>query len=327
MSNDAVMSDDAKAMARRLRAELAEHGRTITYSQALETIAHLHGFRDWNTMAAARPRDGGAVRLGVAIPILRMFDVERTLAFYVDFLGFTVAWEHRFADHAPLYLEVQRDGVRLHLSEHHGDATPGSAVIIEVADAAALQRDLVGRDYRYARPGLEQQDWGLTVTVGDPAGNRVIFLQPNGRAERVAEHGAPIENEITVPVDALTAYEAFVDMGRWWDPRLTPDADSFRGVQVGRVGEPVELLHGTSRFPIGTVTHAEPGVLYAQTFTLAVDPEYPTTLSARFSAVDGGTRVVLSHGGWNAGNVAERAKFTEWPDLLRRYADSVTGGR
>jgi catechol 2,3-dioxygenase-like lactoylglutathione lyase family enzyme len=113
-----------------------------------------------------------------AIPILRMFDTERTFEFYVSFLGFTISWEHRFEEQLPLYVEVERDGVRLHLSEHHGDATPGSAVIIHVADAAALQRELVAREYRYARPGLEEQDWGLTVTVGDPAGNRLIFLQP-----------------------------------------------------------------------------------------------------------------------------------------------------
>lgn len=121
---------------------------------------------------------GQAPYAAVAIPVLRMFDVERTLEFYVGFLGFHVAWEHRFEPDLPLYLEIERDGVRLHLSEHHGDATPGSAVIIHVPDAAALQQQLIGQGYRYARPGLETQDWGLTVTVGDPSGNRLIFLEP-----------------------------------------------------------------------------------------------------------------------------------------------------
>lgn len=319
------MNNEAKTMAKRLRAELAEQDLLISHAQALEMVAHLHGHRDWNTMAAVGAAAAPPPAPG-AIPVFRMFDVERTLAFYVDFLGFSVAWEYRLTDHYPRYLEVVRDGVRLHLSEHHGDATPGSSVIIGVADAAALQRELVAKDYPYARPGLERPDWGLTVTVGDPASNRLIFMQPNdGDGERVPEHGGAIEHEITVPVAPDVAYAGFVDLGRWWDPRLTPDEASFRGVRVGAVGEPVVLLHEGSTFEIGTVLAREPGVRYAQTFTLALDPEHPTTLTAQLHAVDGGTRVSLRHDGWDAGNVAERGKFTEWPALLRRYAASLTG--
>lgn len=177
-----MSNNDPKPMAKRLRAELAARGLELTHSEALELLAHQHGHRDWNTMAAEQVGLSSAVgpsqRIG-AIPVLRMFDVEHSLKFYIGFLGFTVNWEHRFEEHMPLYVELERDGVRLHLSEHHGDATPGSSVIIHVEDAAALQRQLIAREYRYARPGLEEKDWGLTVTVGDPASNRLIFLQPN----------------------------------------------------------------------------------------------------------------------------------------------------
>jgi catechol 2,3-dioxygenase-like lactoylglutathione lyase family enzyme len=328
MSNNEPTAVDPKSMAKRLRADLGERGVEISHSEALETVAHLHGHRDWNTMAARGPVSGGVEPDGTArgaIPILRMFDVERTLAFYVGFLGFRQTFEHRFADHAPLYTEVVRDGVRLHLSEHHGDATPGSAVIIEVADAEAMQRELIAHDYPYARPGVEPQDWGLTVTVGDPAGNRLVFLQRAApEVGRTAEAAAPIVHTVTVPADALTAYQAFVDgFGRWWDPRLTPDEGSYRDAHVGAVGEPVELIHEGFTFPIGTVTDAAPGARYAQTFTLALDPDHPTTLAAEFAAVDGGTEVTLSHGGWTAANLSERARFTEWPNLLRRYAALV----
>ena len=30
------------------------------------------------------------------IPVLRIFSVEKARAFYVDYLGFAVDWEHRF---------------------------------------------------------------------------------------------------------------------------------------------------------------------------------------------------------------------------------------
>jgi len=57
-----------------------------------------------------------------SIPILRIFDEAKAREFYVDFLGFTVDWEHRFNDDAPLYMQVSRDGCVLHFSEHYGDA-------------------------------------------------------------------------------------------------------------------------------------------------------------------------------------------------------------
>jgi hypothetical protein len=34
---------------------------------------------------------------------------------------------HRFAPDLPLYMQVSRDGSVLHLSEHHGDCSPGAA--------------------------------------------------------------------------------------------------------------------------------------------------------------------------------------------------------
>ena len=56
--------DALKAQAKRLRADLAQRGQTITHAQALETIAHQWGARDWNTLAAqavpAPPAEGYA---------------------------------------------------------------------------------------------------------------------------------------------------------------------------------------------------------------------------------------------------------------------------
>ena len=65
-----------------------------------------------------------------AIPILRIFDEAKAREFYLGFLGFTVDWEHRFAPDLPLYMQVSRGGLVLHLSEHQGDATPGSTVLV-----------------------------------------------------------------------------------------------------------------------------------------------------------------------------------------------------
>ncbi len=69
-----------------------------------------------------------AVAFQKTIPILRIFDVEKAKEFYVGFLGFTVDWEHHFEENTPAYLQVSRDDLVLHLSEHHGDCCPGSTV-------------------------------------------------------------------------------------------------------------------------------------------------------------------------------------------------------
>ncbi|SHM07935.1 hypothetical protein SAMN05444407_10970 [Chryseobacterium contaminans] len=64
------------------------------------------------------------------IPILRIFDYQKMLEFYIDWLGFEIVWEHRFEENMPAYLEVKKGNIILHLSEHHGDASPGSRIFI-----------------------------------------------------------------------------------------------------------------------------------------------------------------------------------------------------
>lgn len=114
------------------------------------------------------------------VPILRSFDEAKAREFYIDFLGFQEDWQHRFAPDMPLYLQLSRDGIILHVSEHHGDATPGSAVRVGVHGLRDLHAELIGKKYSNMRPGLETPPWGgLEVTVIDPAGNRIIFAQPD----------------------------------------------------------------------------------------------------------------------------------------------------
>lgn len=48
------------------------------------------------------------MQLASPIAILRIFDEQKARAFYVDFLGFRVDWEHRFEPALPLYLQVSR---------------------------------------------------------------------------------------------------------------------------------------------------------------------------------------------------------------------------
>lgn len=113
-----------------------------------------------------------------AIPILRIFDIPKAMEFYTGFLGMSVDWEHRFEDGLPLYLQVSRSGLILHLSEHHGDGVPGATVFIWMRDIRAFHQELLAKDYSYAKPGLGQNPWDAgAVSVVDPFGNTLRFSE------------------------------------------------------------------------------------------------------------------------------------------------------
>jgi len=114
-------------------------------------------------------------------PIFRIFDIEKAKDFYVDFLGFILEWEHRFADGMPLYMQVSRGDLVLHLSEHHGDGSPGANIFVRMQGVEEFQKEVNSRGYRYMRPGIEDAPWGRVMAVIDPFGNRIQFCQgPHG---------------------------------------------------------------------------------------------------------------------------------------------------
>src|SRR5262245_53901346 len=117
------------------------------------------------------------------IPILRIFSIEKAREFYVGFLGFTVDWEARFDESAPVYMQISRDGMVLHLTEHHGDCCPGSTVHVEMRGLADYHREVTAKNYGFMRPGIELAPWNADIMeVIDPFGNRIRFSQPRAAA-------------------------------------------------------------------------------------------------------------------------------------------------
>lgn len=113
------------------------------------------------------------------IPILRIFDEAKAREFYIDWLGFSVDWEHRFDSNTPLYMQVSKEDIVLHLSEHHGDGCPGAKVFIETSEGlAGYQKLLIEKNYKYGHPGLEEAPWNaITLTLHDPFGNKLLFSE------------------------------------------------------------------------------------------------------------------------------------------------------
>ena len=118
------------------------------------------------------------VEFSRAAPILRIFDEGKAREFYLDYLGMSVDFEHRFNPESPLYMQVTRGALVLHLSEHHGDGTPGTHVLVYTTGIAELHHELAAKD-RIGRqmPGLERDDLGIWLQVVDPFGNVWRFLE------------------------------------------------------------------------------------------------------------------------------------------------------
>jgi hypothetical protein len=120
------------------------------------------------------------------VPVLRIFDIGKADEFYQGFLGFSVDWNHRFDPNAPLYRQVSRGSLILHLSEHHGDGNPGTRIRVMMYGVEAFHREMSSKNYRYMRPGLETTPWGTLETgVIDPFGNLIRFYPP---VEKPATH-------------------------------------------------------------------------------------------------------------------------------------------
>ena len=111
-----------------------------------------------------------------AIPLFRIFDVDKARAFYLDFLGMTLDWEHRFEDDAPIYMQVSRGSLRLHLTEHHGDCCPGATVYVQTERLDDYHGEISAKGTRFMRPSVEPAPWGDRIMeIIDPFGNRLRF--------------------------------------------------------------------------------------------------------------------------------------------------------
>ncbi len=98
------------------------------------------------------------------VPIFYVSDGFTTAKWYAR-LGFVVEGEHRFAPNLPLYLFLRRGNMRLHLSEHKGDARPHALVYIYVHAV-----DPIAAEFGVA---VIDQPWAREVQLTDPDGNRL----------------------------------------------------------------------------------------------------------------------------------------------------------
>ncbi len=116
--------------------------------------------------------------MATGIPIFRIFDYQKVIEFYVDWLGFKIDWEDK-PENAPIYMEISYNGIVIHLSEHHGDCSAGARLHIENFDGLKeYHKQLLDKKYKFMRPGIETTPYNkdtLCMEVIDPFGNRLTF--------------------------------------------------------------------------------------------------------------------------------------------------------
>jgi catechol 2,3-dioxygenase-like lactoylglutathione lyase family enzyme len=112
-----------------------------------------------------------------ARPVLHVADVERTLGFYVNRLGFAESWRHA-EDGKLLVAQAARSGCALIFSSQWPEKIGKGLVFISLGDAALLDRlrtELQGK-------GADVQEgwWGYRLlVVRDPDGNELYFNYPS----------------------------------------------------------------------------------------------------------------------------------------------------
>jgi Glyoxalase superfamily protein len=97
-------------------------------------------------------------------PIFPVADGDAAAVWYQR-RGFTVEEVHRFAPDLPRYMCLRRGEVWLHLSEHLGDARPGTLVYFYVDDVDAIADEFGAI--------VQTEPWEPEIELTDPDGNRL----------------------------------------------------------------------------------------------------------------------------------------------------------
>lgn len=120
---------------------------------------------------------------GRVVPILKVTNMEASLAFYGTTLGFATDFRFSLTPQGPHYAGISREGLQLHLSTFSGDSVVGAAVYCYVDDIDGLFAELVARGLKVpgnpespVEDGPVNQTWGMReFYVRDPDRNAIRF--------------------------------------------------------------------------------------------------------------------------------------------------------
>jgi catechol 2,3-dioxygenase-like lactoylglutathione lyase family enzyme len=129
-----------------------------------------------------------------ARPVLHVKDVEASLHFYVNQLGFTSAWRHN-QDGGAHVAQVDRQGCALILAdswpEKIGKGLTFISLNVEPAShqAAVAALDALRAELEARGVPVKEGWWGYRLlVVDDPDGNQLFFNYPNQTASSPQTH-------------------------------------------------------------------------------------------------------------------------------------------
>jgi catechol 2,3-dioxygenase-like lactoylglutathione lyase family enzyme len=123
-----------------------------------------------------------------ARPIFNVVDVEASLRFYVDQLGFTNPW--RFDEQCKAYVaQVERQGCAIILAKTWPEKIGKSQLFISLnvepptPEAGTAALDELRTELESRGVGVKEGSWGYRLlVVDDPDGNQLLFNYPNETA-------------------------------------------------------------------------------------------------------------------------------------------------
>lgn len=109
------------------------------------------------------------------IPTFRINDYEKAIGFYIDLLGFNIDWEHRFGKTEPIYMQISKNGLVLHLSENERFKT-GVIVFVETKGIEKFRKSILDGKSKRQIPEILTTNWKTKqLEIEDPFGNLLRF--------------------------------------------------------------------------------------------------------------------------------------------------------
>lgn len=114
-----------------------------------------------------------------ARPVLHVADVEASIDFYCNKLGFTEAWRHA-EDEQLIVAQVERDGCAIIFSAQWPEKRGKSLLFVSLGDGSRATMDAARVDLEARGAPVTDGQWGYKLfVVTDPDGNELFFNYPN----------------------------------------------------------------------------------------------------------------------------------------------------
>jgi catechol 2,3-dioxygenase-like lactoylglutathione lyase family enzyme len=117
-----------------------------------------------------------------ARPVLHVKDVEASLSFYLDRLGFTSPWRYEKEGTARV-AQVERQGCTLILADTWPEKIGKGLMFISLNDSPEAQisaLDALRAEIEARGVSVKEGSWGYRLLViDDPDGNQLFFNYPN----------------------------------------------------------------------------------------------------------------------------------------------------